>query len=130
MQIQTGKVTADINLTESSKKTAVVLSRASAGVIGTVPANKVWRIIALGLSLQQWDDTDTNDAYIALEGVQAIVLELYKYVGSHDTISQNITFDYAACPVLVATDEVTLGTNTGAGKTFSGFVAYIEEDAP
>jgi len=91
--------------------------------MGTVPANKVWRIIGANISLS-YDETTGKEGYIQANGVT--ILGTCIVVAANESGSSNNSFDlnyYDAIPI-TAGQTVTL-----TGYHVSGTVYYIEETA-
>jgi hypothetical protein len=116
----------------ASKVSATVLGGAGAVLpngtttLGTVPANKVWRV--LSVFLQNTVTGAVSPTYsIRLNNVIAIGIgqNLIATIGSAPMGS--VTWDYAACPVLAAAQTVTLVGDADGRGAYS--VVYVEEDA-
>lgn len=113
-----------------SRNTVVIATqtRSSAGTttIGTVPANKVWRIIYMQVCMTV-TGSSTNASQILLNGVIAMEVRPTGTTGSYGGLSEAATFDFGACPVLTAGQLAVLTTvSNDYGR---GVIGYVEEDA-
>jgi hypothetical protein len=104
--------------------------RTSAGTstLGTVPANKVWRIIGFNLTTQvETGNVDTRVDF-KLAGNEAFSVRAWS-ANTYGTggVADSIVFDYFTCPVIEAGEAVTLVCNVAV--QCAGNVYYIEEDA-
>lgn len=130
MNLNTGltSVTGSVSVSSTQeKKTATCLNtdRSSSGTttMGTVGANKVWRVLSANSSV-----TSTGaraESQILLNGIE-ITTAISAISGQ---AADSVTWNYYACPVLTAgqTIQYVLGLNGGTGYGY-GSVSYVEED--
>lgn len=123
---------AAVTVTNLSKQTGVpaATSRTSAGTtaIGTVPASKVWRVLAVWAYIDLAATASQCYTQIQLNGVVALEVGVINAAASSDSANNNITFDYSACPVLTAGQVVNLVCTNGCNRTAGGII-YVEESA-
>jgi len=94
---------------------------------GTVPANKVWRIIMMHINADAGSNIETRGT-ILLNGVESLSVYAYTTATDVKSITQAIVYDYACCPVLAAGQTVAV-SNSSAGSKSRANVSYVEEDA-
>ncbi len=94
----------------------LILNRTNVGTIGTVPANKIWRIYYLNICGYSASNYEIE---ITLDGVDLI----RKY-----SLDQNINvvFPYPLCIVATAGQVVALASGT-SGTAYRAVVGYTEE---
>jgi hypothetical protein len=138
MTIQYGAVGVNVALTGSitanaTNKTAVCVfnNYTDTGVktLGTVPANKVWRIVSLAVSVTSTTSANPHEAIIQLNDVDAfgvIAQGLATYGGG--TLANSTQFSYDCAPVLTAGQTVKLKARSATVQTTTHF-AYVEESA-
>lgn len=131
MTYQSGRTSVSGNVTAVPNKvtaTVVTLTQNGAGgptTIGTVGAGKVWRILSVGISHRA---TNTSGyTKITLNGVDFLYLTLNAGATTFNQDSQNVSWDYGACPVLAATQTVTITVSGNINA--QAFVSYVEEAA-
>lgn len=121
----TGNVTA-IQSDHVLTITSVAGSKAGVGntILGTVPANKRWRI--LGVTICGISGTG-NDAVSVTCGGQTIAYAVCSFGAAMlVSTSNSITFDYAACPIATAGQTIAV-TSPSANITGYATVTYSEE---
>jgi len=116
-----------------TKHTANVISTyatgAASATLGTVPANKVWRIISLSL-------TDCMNAGAAAYGVAALKIDattlmtisVASTAATPNTASQNVTSSYYDAVVATAGQVIAVSQSHASGVS-SASIMYVEEDA-
>lgn len=127
--INSGNVNA-ILTTNVNNRTALTISEARNGAgadttVGTVGASKVWRI--LGMSINSLAAAVAVIATIKLNDV--VFTRLVTQGSATANIENQLVhmFDYAACPVVAATQTVKFQTDAAGITNFQIF--YVEENA-
>jgi hypothetical protein len=111
------------------KKTATLLSSAvnlaATTTMGTVPANKVWRILSASMSMAIQDAAVQQRNQILLNSVVALSLDAKGIASPYGGVANSVTWSYEACPVLTAGQTVqhVLSHDENA----SAQVTYVEE---
>ena len=129
--INSGKVTASLELTASSKKTVTLITGGGHNAtitIGTVTVGKVWRIISIMANLSVYNNATMADMQILLNDVVKYTFRNYSVTATtvgNWSVSQE--YDYTCCPVLTAGQTIkTLSPNTSSEIMIT--IGYIEED--
>lgn len=132
--IVAGTVTATGTITSTPTKVTANVARtsqASAGsaTIGTVPANKVWRVIGAWCSIANSGTAAQQIVDVQLNGTSVIGANMQSYAALNDPTgnANSIQFGYDACPVLTAGQTAVLVV-TNAGNATGG-ITYVQEDA-
>lgn len=128
MAYSSGKVIAGIAATETKTCTVVRAQQAGAGTqtLGTVPANKVWKIITSSLSSSVSGAVGVVTTAL-LNDVVYDALYPQGTAGAGMCEHSNINWSYSCCPVLTAGQTIKLTNN--AGNTGNLSVSYVEEAA-
>jgi len=113
-----------------TKATALSLYGTANGIstvtLGTVPANKIWRIVGAQMSAIVVTNASSSLCKIKAGGVELLVLCPYATATTVALMSTSNAWDITAAPVLVATNTVTL-ESAGANGLTHGTVQYVEE---
>jgi hypothetical protein len=132
MGYNSGKVLASLSIDSGSKRTATLIYGTATGAaasttLGTVPAGKVWRIIAMNLSGLEVS-TSGNTAQLLLNDVQALTVALMGTATTNNTGTASLNFSYTDCPVLSVGQTVKV-TSNAANAVSHANVYYYEESA-
>jgi len=124
-----GTVTASGTFTEAIKTLVVVnaVERTSAGstTLGTVPANKVWRIIHGFVTGRV--NNGNGSAKLELNGASVLAVNTSASATENNNQALSIRFDYQAAPLLTAGQTVVF-TTVSSQSGWCGF-SYVEEAA-
>jgi len=125
-------VTGTVTSTETKiNLTTLSASRSAAGttILGTVPANKVWRIIAVSVGLQTPTTTGDYFASVQLNGSLDLCYTVTRGLATYGCggVANSQTWSYYACPVLTAGQ--TLGAYLAGGGYATYSAQYYEEAA-
>jgi len=137
MNLSTGFPTLNVtgNVTATSTEYTVLNAGAVSGssgstTLGTVPANRRWRIIGLAVSSGIDEESTTGDygCIINLNGVQAlgVSFRVSTATARQAAAANSVTFLPTCCPILTAGQTVTMVNGTAAQYS-SGTVYYVEE---
>lgn len=112
-----------------TKKTATLaatsINGAGTATIGTVPANKVWRILSLYMA-GCMNGASNVFARVEFNAVTALRLKFQSSAGTYTFGSESLMWNYTACPVLTAGQTATV-INDAAGMETSAGITYVEE---
>lgn len=121
-------VAGDISITPKTVQGATGKSINSTVEIGTVPADKIWRIVSVSLVMTRSGSAGGTDGAITLNGVSVLA----SYLGGLATTSinnnQTINLNYDTAYVLTA-GQIARVISSSTGCYSIGSIAYIEEDA-
>lgn len=127
VNVTSGNVTANVVSQAATYLTATILSGRQTGTgtftLGTVPANKRWRIVAV--SIQCTAGSTAQVAHIDLNGVQILGIDSFGTATVTSCAANNLTFNIAACPTIAATQTVQLVTSASVNTNYT--VVYYEE---
>lgn len=116
-----------------TKATAAVaatafITAATTTTIGTVPANKVWRILSVQITAYCNEDASAEQyCKVILNSVDAVMLCVAGKAADCGTGSTAVTWNYGACPVLTAGQTATF--TTGTNRKAAASISYVEEAA-
>jgi hypothetical protein len=124
MSYQNGLVTANINLTASSKKALTFVTLTNNGTFATAGAGKAIRVISVSMTMSDYSDTTARIINIQNDGV--IIAQVTGLTSATDSrnVVYSMRYDYTACPVVAATKALTFLADGSCSAT----VGYIEED--
>lgn len=128
VQVNSGKVTASISTMSSSPVLFINGAPASNTVtLGTVPANRRWRIVYVYMSDSMAGQFDGVQSYVTL-GSAGIVMKSMNngLVGTASMAISTANFNLEACPILAATETVTATCDHNVGITYV-VVGYVED---
>lgn len=121
VSIGSGKVSANITgsavISGQSPISLTLLGRTNVGTIGTVPANKLWRIYYFSFCASPVSDQDYE---ITVNGVEVV-----RAYGSLDKNTQ-LVFPYPICIIANAGEVVALASST-SGTSLRAIIGYTEE---
>jgi len=130
LQVNSGGVTANIVSTAATNKTVTLLYAAPSNetiTMGTVPANKIWRIVYVSINALGWGSAFSATPLVTIGGdVVARIATSGLASDISPFASQVAQFEYSCCPVLTAGETVTTTSNSTVPYVFT-IVGYVEE---
>lgn len=122
----TGTVNATFSpTTETISVVSGIRSGAGTATLGTVGANKVWKIIGFCIN-QSWNGT-SDQVTLNFNGVTYWIDNVRTSASSNNCASTTFRFDSYAAPTIAAGQTITLVVGgSGTGITASAAVYYVE----